>query len=134
VEFLLQISRTAAGVEGLLRSDQAGFFPTNLPGLPLAELRFTEGQFLAVATNIPLPALTGSPLFSTPHRLDLRLTAANGESGQSVNASRLEGSALLVSAVPNQPHLDTALVGTFLLLKTPPKPSTNEVPLTPFTP
>ncbi len=134
VEFVLQISRTAAGAEGLLRSDQAGFFPTSLPGLPLAELRFTADQFLAVATNIPLPALTGSPLFSTSHRLDLRLTAANGQSGQSVSAGRLQGSALLVSAVPNQPHLDTALEGTFLLLKPPPKPSTNEVPLTPFTP
>jgi hypothetical protein len=82
-----------------------------------------------VATNIPLPSLTGSPLFSAPHRLDLRLEAANAPGQTNVSPTQISGVATLVSLVPGRSHLDTALSGTFLLLKPPVIPSTNEVPL-----
>ncbi len=127
--FVLRINQNNSGLQGALRSDRLGFFPTNAPGLPLAELRFTEDTFVAVATNVSLNALAGSPLFSTSHFVQLRLDAANGQTNQSVGPASVEGVATLVSVVPGRPYLDTAVSGTFLLLKPPVIPSTNEVPL-----
>ena len=63
--------------------------------------------------------------------LDLRLDAANGPSQTNVSPTQIQGVATLVSRVPNRPYLDAAVSGTFMLLKPPTAPSTNEVPLYP---
>jgi hypothetical protein len=123
--FVLRIEQANSEFQGQIQSDGYGFFPTKA----LAELRITASSFSAVATNVSLPALAGSPLFSVAHRLDLRLDAANGQTDQSVGPTQIQGRATLVSVVPGRPYLDTAAYGTFLLLKPPVRPSTNEVPL-----
>jgi hypothetical protein len=125
--FTLRIQQTSGSLQGQIQSDAYGFLPTNA----LAQLTFTESHFTAVATNIPLPALTGSPLYSAPHHLDLRLDAANAPGSTNVSPTRINGVATLVSVVPGRPYLDTALSGTFLLLKPPGVAPTNEVPLQP---
>jgi len=76
LNFVLRLARDANGLQGWLRSDQAGFFPTNTPGAPVAQLAFTTSAFTAVVTNIPLPAQAGSPLFSVSNRVTLRLVAS----------------------------------------------------------
>jgi len=87
--------------------------------------------FTAVATNIPLPTLTGYPSFSFTNCLDLRLDAANSPGVTNVSPAQIQGVATLVSRVPNRPYLDAAVSGTFMLLKALTAPSTNEVPLYP---
>ncbi len=125
--FTLRIQQTNGSFQGQIQSDAYGFLPTNA----LAQLTFTESRFSAVATNIPLPALTGSPLYSAPHHLDLRLDAANAPGSTNVSPTQINGVVTLVSVVPGRPYLDTALSGTFLLLKPPGVAPTNEVPLQP---
>ena len=127
IGFTLQMLQSNGTLQGQIQSDGYGFFPTNA----LAQLTRTENRFTAVATNVPLPALTGSPLFSAPHHLDLRLDAANASGQTNVSLTQISGVATLVSVVPGRPYLDSALSGTFLLLKPPVIPSTNQVPLYP---
>ncbi len=127
LDFVLAIEQTNGCFQGQLQSDGYGFFPTQT----LAQLTFSENTFTAVATNVPLPALGDSPLFNAPHHLDIRFDAANAANQTNVSDTRIEGVATLVSVVPGRPHLDTAISGTFLLLKPPATLSTNEVPLHP---
>jgi hypothetical protein len=63
--------------------------------------------------------------------LDLRLDAANGPSETNVGPTRIQGAATLVSKGPGRSYLDSAVSGTFLLMKAPTAPATNEVPLAP---
>ncbi len=127
IGFTLEILQSSSGFQGQIESEGYGFFPTNA----LAQLTFTTNTFSAVSTNIPMPALADSPLFSGPNHIDLRLDAANGQTNQSVGPTQISGVATLVSVVPGQPCLDTALSGTFVLLKPATPPSTNNVPLIP---
>jgi len=127
IGFTLEILQSSSGFQGQIESDGYGFFPTNA----LVQLTFTTDTFSAVSTNIPLPALTDSPLFSGPNHIDLRLDADNSQTNQSVSPTEISGVATLVSVVPGQPYLDTALSGTFVLLKPAAAPSTNNVPLIP---
>jgi len=127
IAFTLMIQQTNGCFQGQIQSDGYGFFPTNA----LAELTLTKDRFAAVATNVPLPALTGSPLFSAPHYVDVRLDAANAPGQANVRPTQISGVATLVSKVPNRAYLDSALSGAFLLLKPATAPSTNQVPLTP---
>ena len=96
----------------------------------LTQVTLAENAFTAVAANVPLPALTGSPWFSAPSYIDLHLDAANAP-GQLVSPTLVQGTATLVSKVPGRSYLDTAAFGTFDLLKLPTPPATNDVPLTP---
>jgi hypothetical protein len=127
IGFTLEILQSSSGFQGQIESDGYGFFPTNA----LAQLTFTTDTFSAVSTNIPVPALTDSPLFSGPNHIDLRLDADNSQTNQSVSPTEISGVATLVSVVPGRPYLDTALSGVFVLLKPATPPSTNNVPLTP---
>ena len=124
IGFTLKILQDSAGFLGQIQSDGGGLFPTNA----LAQLTLTSNSFAAVAQNVPLPALAGSPLFSATNYVDLRLDAA----GQTnLRPTQITGVATLVSKVPNRPYLDSALSGTFLLLKPATASPTNDVPLYP---
>jgi hypothetical protein len=127
IGFTLEILQSSSGFQGQIESDAYGFFPTNA----LVQLTFTSNTFSAVSTNIPVPTLTNSPLFSQPSYLDLHLDADNSQTNQSVSPTEISGVAILVSVVPGRPYLDTAVSGTFVLLKPATPPSTNNVPLTP---
>jgi hypothetical protein len=127
VGFTLNILQTSSGFQGQILSGAYGFFPTNA----LAQISFTTNTFSAVTTNILIPALADSPLFSGPNYIDLRLDADNSQTNQRVSPGRISGVATLVSVMPGRPYLSTALSGTFALLKPAPAASTNEVPLTP---
>jgi hypothetical protein len=122
LSFILRVQQSNGNLQGQLRTDGYGFFPTNT----LAQLSLTEDSFTAVATNVPLPAPPNSPLFSATNYLSLRLDAANAPGQTNVSPSQISGTATLVSAVPGRPYLDTALSGPFLLLRPPRVPSTNE--------
>ena len=127
LDFGLTMLQTNGSLRGQIPSEGFGFFPTNA----LVQLNFTEDAFTAAATNIPLPTLTGYPLLSFTSYLDLRLDAANGPGVTNVSATQIQGVVTLVSRVPNRPHLDAAVSGTFMLLKSSTAPSTNAVPLYP---
>jgi hypothetical protein len=130
IGFTLSVAQSGGSLLGRIWSDRYGFFPST----SLAQLTFGEKTFCAVATNIPLPTLAGSVFFDRPHHMDLRLDAANADGQTNVSSTRISGVATLVSVVPGRPYLDSAVSGTFLLLKPPVIPSTNQVPLTPTAP
>jgi hypothetical protein len=68
-------------------------------------------------------------LFALPliHRMDLE--AANDTANQEVGADRIQGEGTLITTVPGATHLNATNAGTFILTKSPIRPSTNEVNL-----
>ena len=124
--FELTLLQTNGSLQGQIKSGGSGFFPTNA----LAQVTFTENAFTMVATNIRLPVLTAYPSMSFTNYLDLRLDATSAPGQTNVSPTQVQGVATLVSKTPKRPYLDTGVSGTFLLLKPPPAPSTNEAPLT----
>lgn len=125
--FELTLLQTNGCYHGQIKSGGAGFFPTNA----LAQVTFAKNSFTAVAANVPLPALAGSPLFGAPHYIDLRLDATNTPGQTNVSPTQVQGVATLVSRVPGRSYQDTAVSGQFVLVRPPTAPATNEVPLTP---
>jgi len=123
----LTLLETNGSFRGQIQSEGFGFFPTNA----LTQLTFREDAFTVVATNIRLPVLTAYPSLSFTNYLDLRLDAANGPGQTNVSPTQIQGAATLVSKAPGRSYLDSAVSGTFLLMKAPTAPATNEVPLTP---
>ncbi len=122
--FVLRIQKSNGVHTASLKSDGAGFFPSN--PTPTAML-FTPNAFSAVATGIPMPAET--TLVNEPMILSLSLSAMNGLTNQSVSATEVAGVGILISVVPAKPHLNTTNSGVFRLFKPPVTPSTNEVKL-----
>ena len=127
LDFELTILQTNGCLSGQIQSEGFGFFPTNA----LAQLNWKSDAFIAVATNIALPTLVAFPALCFTNYLDLRLEATNSPGQTNVSPTRIQGSATLVTRDPNGRHLDSAAIGTFMLLKPPTAPSTNHVPLTP---
>lgn len=123
--FTLQIVQTNGCFQGRIQSDGYGLLPIQA----LAQLTLMENTFTAVATDAVLPALTASPLFSGASYMDLRLDAANVPGQTNVRPTQISGVAVLVSKVPGQPYLDSAVFGTFVLLKPATASPTNQVPL-----
>jgi hypothetical protein len=104
-----------------------GFFPAQGAA---AQLTVTPDTFSATISSLSLPAAT-TPL-NAPITLDLQLAAQNGLPNQTNSPTEVAGDATLRVQYAGLPHLDTTNRGTFLLLKPPVQPSTNEVSL--FTP
>ena len=123
--FTLTIRQSGGFSQATLEGDGSGFFPTN--EIPTA-INLTPDAFSALATGIPLAA--NATLLNTPTSLSLSLSAMNGLNNQSVSATQIQGSATLIAQYAGQPQLNTTNFGTFLLLKPPAAPSTNQVQLT----
>jgi hypothetical protein len=124
IGFLLNIRRSLLGDQATLRSDGFGFFPTN--EIP-ASLTFTGSNFLATVSEIPMMA--DATLLNSALSLRLMLNAANGQTNQSVSPTLVQGDATLITTVPGRDYLNHTNRGTFVLLKSPVRPSTNEVEL-----
>jgi hypothetical protein len=124
VAFVLRIQEQNGVKNASLSGNGTGLFPTN--ELP-ASLLFSASQFAASVGGVPLDA--DATLLDEPITLSLFLSAQNGITDQSVSATKVEGTGSLISVVPNKPFLNTTNFGTFILLKSPAKPSTNQVEL-----
>jgi hypothetical protein len=122
--FVLKIQESNGVKMASLKSDGFGFFPTN--EIPAALLS-TNNEFATTVGDIPISA--GATLLNEPMSLSLFLGATNRMTNQSVSLTSVQGVGTLLSAVPAKPHLNTTNVGTFLLLRPPVKPSTNQVEL-----
>jgi hypothetical protein len=122
--FILKIQQSNGTHTASLKSDGLGFFPTN--EIPAA-LAFDTNVFAASVGNIALAAAATS--FYAPLNLTFFLSATNGVANQSVSSAQVEGVATLVTEVGGRPFLNTTNHGTFLLLRPPVKPSTNDVDL-----
>jgi hypothetical protein len=124
VGFIIRIQRSALGDQATLRSDGFGFFPTNeVPG----SIMLTETNFQTTVANIPMPA--NATLLNSALLLRLELNAANGQANQSVEPTFIQGQAALITTIPGREYLNNTNRGTFVLLKSPVRPSTNEVEL-----
>lgn len=122
--FVLKIQQGASGHTATLRSDGFGFFPTNeLPGT----LTFSENVFHAATRNIPVAP--SASLLNAAMNLAFFLGATNGAPNQNVSSNQVQGAATLITEVAGNPHLNTTNRGTFLLLRPPVAPSTNQVDL-----
>jgi hypothetical protein len=124
IAFVLRIQEANGAKMASLRGTGPGLFPTT--EVP-AGLLFTASQFAAAAENLPVAA--GATLLNEPMSLSLFLSAQNGITNQNVSATQVQGTGSLISAVPDKPFLTTTNFGTFVLLKPPVKPATNQVDL-----
>jgi hypothetical protein len=122
--FVLRIQEVNGAKMASLKGTGPGLFPTT--EVP-AGLLFTGSQFAASVGNLPVAA--GATLLNEPMSLSLFLSAMNGITNQVVSAAQVRGTGSLVSAVPGKPFLATTNFGTFVLLKPPVQPSTNQVEL-----
>jgi hypothetical protein len=125
IGFVLRIQESNGVHMAAVKSDGFGFFPTNERS---ASISFNANFFSATAQNISIPP--AATLLNSEMLLTLSLSAANGVTNQSVTPTQIEGAATLVTAVVGQAHLNTTNRGTFLLIKPPVAPSTNQVQLT----
>ena len=122
--FVLKIRQSGLQDQATLRSDGFGFFPTN--EIP-ASLTFSENNFHATVANIPMPA--NATLLNSAMSLIFDLNAPNGQTNQSVSPTLIQGQGTLITTIPGREYLNNTNRGTFVLLKSPVKPSTNEVQL-----
>ena len=122
--FVLPIRHSAEGHDAALKSEEFGFFPTN--EFP-AQITFTPDAFSVLAAGIPIPP--EATLLNSRMVLTFQLNANNGVINQLVTPDRVEGMANLVIQVPDKPYLNATNEGTFLLVKPPVRPSTNQVQL-----
>jgi hypothetical protein len=122
--FTLVLTELNGVYQATLKGNGSDFFPTN--EIP-ASISLTPTSFSAAATSIPLPA--SATLFNTPATLALYLNAMNGLTNQTVSPTQIQGTGELIAQYSGQPQLNTTNEGTFLLLKSPIAPSTNEVQL-----
>ena len=125
IGFTLTIDDVNGVYQASLQGDGSGFFPTNQVA---ASINLTVDSFSSTAAGIPIAA--DATLLNTPASLTLILNAMNGVSGQSVSGTQVQGAGILVAQYAGQPQLNTTNYGTFLLLKPPVAPSTNQVQLT----
>jgi hypothetical protein len=124
IAFVLRIQEANGVKMASLKGTGPGLFPaTEVP----AGLLFTASQFAASVSDVPVAA--SATLLNEPMSLSLFLSAQNGIANQTVSATQVQGTGSLISAVPGKPFLSTTNFGTFVLLKPPVKPSTNQVEL-----
>jgi len=122
--FVLRIQEANGAKMASLKGAGPGLFPTiEVP----AGLLFTSSQFAASVGDVPVAA--SATLLNEPMALNLFLSAQNGIANQLVSLTQVQGTGSLISAVPGRPFLTTTNFGTFVLLKPPVKPSTNQVEL-----
>lgn len=123
--FVLRIQESNGVHMAALIGDTSGFFPA---GATASSITFGTDSFSAFADNVGLPA--SATRLNSEVLVALSLTAANGVTNQSVSSTQVQGAARLVMSVPGYAQLNTTNQGTFILLKPPVTPSTNEVQLT----
>jgi hypothetical protein len=124
IGFTLMIDKSNGLYQAALMEDGSGFFP---PGEIPAALSLTPDSFAATVAGIPLAA--NATLVNTPASLTLVLAAMNGTPNQTVSDTQIQGDAELITQYAGQPQLNTTNQGTFILLKPPVAPSTNQVQL-----
>jgi len=125
LRFSLVIDDLNGAYQATLMGNGTGFFPTNV--VPAA-INFAQDSFAVTVDGIPVAA--SATLFHTPANLTLYLNAMNGAAGQRVSPTQIQGTGELIAQYAGQPQLNTTNLGTFLLLKPPVIPSTNQVQLT----
>jgi len=125
VGFTLLIDELNGAYEATLKGNGTGFFPAS--DYPVT-INLTADSFSATVPGVPLAATAS--LLNTPASLTLFLNAMNGVTNQFVNDTQIQGTGGLIAQYAGQPQLNTTNLGTFLLLKPPVSPSTNEVQLT----
>lgn len=124
VAFVLQIQEANGARTASLKGTGPGLFPTT--EVPAA-LLFSTSQFAASVEDMPVAA--SATLLNEPMNLSLFLSAQNGIADQIVSATQVRGTGSLITTVPGRPILTRTNFGTFVLLKPPVKPSTNQVDL-----
>lgn len=124
IPFTLDLIRTGGATQGFLIGGPFGFLPEESAPTTVA---VTSGSFAATAANIPMPA--EATLLNLPALLQLELIAVDGEPDEEVGADFIQGRASLTTAYPGNAHLNTTAEGMFLMQRTPPPPSTNEITL-----
>ncbi len=124
VGFVLRILQSDGPVTATLVSDGVGLIPV---GEHNAVITFSTDVFSS--TTSPVDMDTDNTFQNLPARLKLGLSAANGQSGQEVTPTRVNGAASLIIEYPGRSHLNRTNVGTFVLFKPPVAPSTNKVQL-----
>jgi len=124
IAFVLRIQDLNGVKMASLKGTGPGLFPTT--EIP-AGLLFSASQFAASVGDVPVAA--SATLLNEPMSLSLFLSAQNGITNQLVSATQVRGTGSLISAVPNKPFLTTTNFGSFVLLKPPVQPSTNQVDL-----
>jgi hypothetical protein len=107
-----------------VKCDGFGLFPTDETP---ASITFNTNFFSATAQNMSIPP--SATLLNSEMLLTFSLSAANGVTNQSVTPTQIGGAAMLVTAVAGKSFLNTTNQGTFLLIKPPVAPSTNQVDL-----
>jgi len=122
--FALKIEEANGVKMASLKGDGSGFFPAaEFP----AGLLFTANDFAASVGDIAMPV--NATLLNETMNLSLFLSAMNGITNQFVGATQVRGTGTLISFVPAKPFLNTTNFGTFILLKPPVRPATNQVDL-----
>jgi hypothetical protein len=125
--FELRLTEADERKEAVLESDGAGLFAA---GQYTVALESTADEFDAFTGPIPLDP--GDNLLGLAGWQTLRLTALDGQPEQTVDPGEIRGLASLVTHYSNAPHLGTTNTGTFVLLKPPAAPQTNEVEYVPI--
>jgi hypothetical protein len=118
----VELKRAAGQLQGTALGN--GLLPADTP----LQVSLTANSFVAVADNVTTPA--ANTLFNSPLTLKLTMDAQNGVANQLVSADEIDGRMTLTVLNEQMPALSFTNQGTFVLFKTPPKPSTNEVILT----
>lgn len=123
--FVLRIQESNGVHRAALIGNRSGFFPA---GETASSISFGADLFSAFADSAVIPA--PATRLNSEVLVALSLTAANGVTNQFVSQTQVQGAATLVMSAPGYAHLNTTNQGTFILLKPPVTPSTNEVQLT----
>ena len=118
----VEMKRVAGQLQGTARGN--GLLPANTP----LQIALTANSFVGVANNVTTPA--ANTLFNSPLTLRLTMDAQNGATNELVSADEIDGRMTLTVLNRQMPALSFTNRGSFVLFKTPPKPSTNEVILT----
>jgi hypothetical protein len=122
--FTLRINESNGLYQATLQGDGSGFFPA---GEVPAAIDLMESSFSASASGIALGA--DATLLNSPASLSLLLSAMNGLTNQFVSETQIQGTGQLTVQYTGQPQLNTTSPGTFLLVRPPVAPSTNQVQL-----
>ena len=132
LHFEMELTRTAGGTTAMLRGDSDGIIPPHAgeDGWPAAFCLLTETQFEAVVSDMEIPIeLT---LAGTSLRRRLWFTADAGNEDHVVDAaSEIRGTVAEVIESTEEQHLDTALAGSFAMIKSIPEVDPSEPELEP---
>ena len=124
IPFTLNLIKTGETTEGFLIGGPFDFLPQESTA---TSVTLTETSFAASTAELSIPA--EATLLNLPALLSLDLIAVDGEPEEEVGADFIQGRATLTTTFPGNAHLNTTAEGTFLMQRTPPPPSPNEIEL-----